>query len=583
LEHTRTDTQGLPAELTQVRELVGYLYRTVKTILLYPPTNPLPGEFRQQLFNKISEFTGASGPLSLQVRGDQFLYGGETIHEDAGGDDNFIATLTRDGIQRLSFLPTLQQDELDRFLDIVKKVINERNEDDDLVTLLWEAAFEGINYDAISELDSVDYDAIEQQLLSNSQPDATGRVDYASIVLEEGANEPAAEAEPTTSVEAQSTAVKSIDITGILGDVTDISDDLSQVDQYLREATQFDPAKSTVGILFEILIGENEIPEFRETCNLADNLYDRFVEQGNFGAALRIYEGIVDLQQTERDHSPARAQRLEDSRLRTADRVRIEQISKALNAHPGCDITSCHALLSGLPHGILPHLVSALADLEHYPARKAVCDILAERGADRIDSIGNGVFDKRWYVVRNVAVILGNIGGRRACSYLEKILRHDDDRVRKEVAEALVRIDPQESSRLLRVMLNDEKQELRLMALKALSRRGDDTTGDYISDVVLDKNFQLLEPSEQKEWLSALTHIRGDNALPIIRRIVTRWTLFDRANHERLRAMAVVALGDGGGPETREFLEKLSKHRNARIRDAANRSLHRLRDSHTTV
>lgn len=586
LEQTQANAPGQIELLPRVRELVGYFYRTVKTILLYPPTNPLPAEFRQHLHTKLETFLNETGPLMLHVRGSQFLYDGQTVHEESGGEDNFIATLTRDGVQRLMFLPGLEFEELERFLDIVKRVINERNEDDDLVTFLWEASFIHIRYDAIAELDNIDYNAMEQQLKNRSEDElrATEQIDYSAILAE------AAEAQPqvpesgkTQAPETSSTAIRAVDISRIVGDVADISDDLSQVDAYLREAAQFDPARSTVGILFEILIGESEIPEFRETCGLADNLYDRFIQQADFASALRIYEGIVELEQAEREHSPARSARLKESRVRTSDRLRIEQLTRALNANPGCDMEACHGLLSALPLEILPHLVSALGDLEHYPSRKVVCDILAERGVDRIDAIGNGVFDKRWFVVRNVAVVLGNIGGPRACTYLEKIVRFGDERVRKEVAEALVRIDPGESSRILREMLDDPSLDLRLTVLRALARRGDSETGDRVEQFVTDARFRRRQPAEQKEWLTALAHIKGDAALPTFRKLIGTWAFFDRAARLRLRVMAIVALGESGGPETVTYLNKLRTRRNAKIREAAERALNRLRSGQTLV
>jgi hypothetical protein len=559
-------------DLAIVRELVGYLYKAVKTILLYPPSNPLPGEFKVNLHDKLTAFMKTHGPLTLMVRGDQFVYEGETVHEEKGGDDNFIATLTRDGVQKLGFHPDLDLEELDRFLGIIKKVINDRCEDDDLVTLLWESSFEHIRYEAISELDNIDYEAIEQNLRSKQQTEDPANIDYGKIVFEE--NEPAGAAP-----ESNSQTLQAVDISSIIEDLADLSDDLSQVDAYLKEATQFDAANSTIGIVFEILIAEEEVPAFGESCNILDSLYDRFMEQADFGSAAKIYEGICELEQAEMDHSPARAKRLSDSRMRTADKMRIDQLTAALNANPGCDIYACQALLTGLPIEILGHLVAALGDLDHYPSRKAVCDVLAERGADRIDTIGNGIYDKRWYVVRNVAIVLGNIGGKRACQYLQKAVLHDDERVRREVIEALVRMDPAVANPLLRSAFDDTSVELRLVALRAMAQRGDEETAHMASDRISSKIFLRFEPTEQKEWLAAVAMLMGDHALPLFRRLISGWAVMDRTAKLRLKGLAVLALGEGSGPETEAFLEKLAGDKNPRVSDTASRALQRLKNA----
>lgn len=572
-------TPGAPADshaLAIVRELVGYLYKSVKTILLYPAANPLPGEFKTHLHDKLTTYLDAHGPLVLTVRGDQFVHDGIAVHEEKGGDDNFISTLTRDGVQKISFHPGLELHELDAFLNIIKKVIHDRCEDDDLVTLLWEASLSNIRYESISELDEVDYAAVEQTLSARKDAEAPDResINYGSVVLEESAG---GGVEGMGGAPVMTTrSLQAVDVTNIIDDLADLSDDLSQVDTYLREATQFDPAASTIGIVFEILIGEEEVPAFHESCNIVDSLYDRFLDQADFGSTAKIYEGICELEQTEQDHSPARAKRLAQSRMRTADKVRIGRLAKALNAHPGCDIHACQALLTGLPLEILPHLVASLGELEHYSSRKAMCDVLAERGAERIDTIGNGMFDKRWYVVRNIAIILGNIGGARACHYLEKAVQHSDERVRREVIEALVRMDPALANRVLRSALEDASVDLRLLTLRALALRRDDETAGLATARILEKPFLRLEPTEQKEWLTALARIRGDQALPTFRKLISGWALYTSSAQLRLRALAVVALGEVGGKAASEYLEKLSNDKNERVRDSALKALHRM-------
>jgi hypothetical protein len=565
-------------DIAAVRDLVGYLYKSVKTILLYPPTNPLPGEFKLHLHEKLTAWVNERGPLVLTVRGDQFVYEGQTVHEESGGDDNFISTLMRDGVQKISFHPGLELHELDAFLGIIKRVINERSEDDDLVTLLWEASFSNIRYEAISELDTRDYTAIEQALSSRPAKDDTGKINYGAVVLEESSLTALGSTDggPGGAPLPASRSVDAVNVTNILDSLADLSDDLSQVDAYLREATQFDPATSTIGIVFEILIGEEEVPAFYESCNILDGLYDRFIDQADFGSAAKIYEGVCELEEAEKDHSPARAKRLSQSRLRTADKLRIERMVRALNANAGCDLRACQALLTGLPADILGHLVTALGELEHFASRKIVCDVLAERGADRIDTIGNGIFDKRWYVVRNIALVLGNIGGAKACQYLEKAVQHADERVRREVIEALVRMDPALANRILRRALEDDSVDLRLFALRALAQRRDEETGDWATSWVLDKAFLRLEPTEQKEWLVAVARIRGDRALPTFQKLISGFALFQSSARQRLRGLAVLSLGDAGGTAATEFLEKLSQHRNARLRDSALKALHRM-------
>jgi HEAT repeat protein len=178
--------------------------------------------------------------------------------------------------------------------------------------------------------------------------------------------------------------------------------------------------------------------------------------------------------------------------------------------------------------------------------------------------------------VRNVALVLGNIGGARACQYLEKAIQHSDERVRREVIEALVRMDPQLANHTLRAALGDPNVDLRLLTLRALAQRRDEATADLAMARILDKSFLNLEPTEQKEWLSAVAKIQGERAIPTFEKIIFGFALFQSTAKLRLRGMAVTALGEAGGAAASGFLEKLSNHKNERIRDAALKALHRM-------
>ena len=116
-------------------------------------------------------------------------------------------------------------------------MISERGGDDDLVTLLWEASFTHIRYEAISELEAVDYDAVEEKLLSRASREVADEgpagVNYGTLVLDEsgpielahavggaiegavGSGAPAAKSKPLDTV----------DVTNILDDLADLSDD----------------------------------------------------------------------------------------------------------------------------------------------------------------------------------------------------------------------------------------------------------------------------------------------------------------------------------------------------------------------
>jgi HEAT repeat protein len=222
-------------------------------------------------------------------------------------------------------------------------------------------------------------------------------------------------------------------------------------------------------------------------------------------------------------------------------------------------------------------LAAALGDIEHVPARKVACDVLAERGAARVDDIGALTLDRRWYVARNAAQVLSRIGGPRAMAHLEKAASHADPKVRRAVLDGAARITTPDASRILRGALKDPSAELQARALRALAARRDEETGALAEARVRGAGFRKLAPDEQQEWLSALARIRGDGALPALRPFLARRRFFDGAARRYLRQLAIAALGEGGGPAGTALLETLALDPDERVRAAATLALERAR------
>jgi HEAT repeat protein len=144
-------------------------------------------------------------------------------------------------------------------------------------------------------------------------------------------------------------------------------------------------------------------------------------------------------------------------------------------------------------------------------------------------------------------------------------------------------MEPEHSNSLLQRALNDPRFELRVLALQALARRRDRATADTALERIGSSAFKRLEPTEQKEWLSALARILGDDSLPTFKKLLGGFALFDRSAKQRLEGLAVLALGEADSPGIVAYLEELSRDKNERIRDAAFRSLNRIHNESTGV
>ncbi|MBI3566372.1 MAG: HEAT repeat domain-containing protein, partial [Elusimicrobia bacterium] len=204
-----------------------------------------------------------------------------------------------------------------------------------------------------------------------------------------------------------------------------------------------------------------------------------------------------------------------------------------------------------------------------------VCDALVERGTAVVEEVGKAASDPRWFVVRNAAVVLGRVGGPRACEFLGKTLSHKSHSVRREAVEALARMETPEARAALRAALHDPDPRLRLRALGALARGGRPEDAERVEARVLAADFRLLPPDEQREWLETLAGLRGDASLPVFRSLI-RKRLFSWGARRRLRAIAAFALGSSDGAASKAYLETLARVRDRSVREAAEAALERL-------
>ncbi len=144
------------------------------------------------------------------------------------------------------------------------------------------------------------------------------------------------------------------------------------------------------------------------------------------------------------------------------------------------EAAAVEALLRAWGPTVIERFVEQLADEEQPAKRRVLMDFLVTLG--RIDPTPLVAYldDSRWYVVRNLCVILRRIGRREVGPRLEPLVSHPDYRVRVEALRALVPLTGDASTAPLIAALNDSHERVRHAALGLLR-----TAADPAADVGL--------------------------------------------------------------------------------------------------
>ena len=175
--------------------------------------------------------------------------------------------------------------------------------------------------------------------------------------------------------------------------------------------------------------------------------------------------------------------------------------------------------------------------------------------------------DKRWFVLRNAAELLGELPTSEAEAPLAKLLKHEDERVRRAAAVSLGKIATGNAFAALRTALRDESSEVRLVAATALGAWKRSTSSHSLV-------VALEEEEDSDVQLQIITTLGRVGTPDAVERLIALaepgGTLFKR-KVPAVRLAAVEALGDAGTPAALEALKDLREDKDAAVRDAATR------------
>jgi len=136
-------------------------------------------------------------------------------------------------------------------------------------------------------------------------------------------------------------------------------------------------------------------------------------------------------------------------------------------------------------------LIEQLVAAEERSDRRIYFDALLELRAG-VPTLLHMLGDPRWFVARNAAVLLGELGTPDAEQPLSELLHHDDERVRHAATIALMRLGTARSMPAIEAALRDGAPQIRLQAAAILvERRADASAAPLIDALDAEKDDEV--------------------------------------------------------------------------------------------
>lgn len=350
-------------------------------------------------------------------------------------------------------------------------------------------------------------------------------------------------------VEAITAAVQGDGAPSILGDegvVVEADDPLVvELREEILASCQPDPLlERSAEILLALVLNVDGEEYGTSATDALEEILGEALARGRVDVATHVLSSIEASVREGDARSRERVQHLTVLQQRLGGRTHVALLGGLLRQHGGNDrqVELIAQYLGLVARQAVGEFTQLLAEERDRQVRARMCQVLAKVGPSAVPVLLEWLEDPRWYLVRNLALILGKIGDEAVFQPVATLLGHPHPRVRIEAARALALIAPDRATAPLVAVASDADPEVRLEAVRALGalRRGEAVP--VLRDVAAGMGTVGPDLALRREAVEALGAITDPGARDALEALAHRRVWPWKRTERRLRDMAVTAL-----------------------------------------
>jgi HEAT repeat protein len=285
------------------------------------------------------------------------------------------------------------------------------------------------------------------------------------------------------------------------------------------------------------------------------------MRQGKIEQALQLVYSVVKTEQRVEDQAVRRQYGIALRRMIT--RQMLDGLSKLVQV-PHLEDAAGMVLQRAGPDGV-EVLLDLLTAANTVTERRGVFNALVQMKEGQ-DQLVHMLGHPQWFVVRNVADLVGELGLVPA---LTKQLDHADERVRRQVALALAKIGTRSAAEPLRRALKDPSVDVRRQAALGVGGR----KASALAMPLVVALEEEKDPEVVRELIFALGRIGSPDAVQALIKITQPSGKLFRRKPSALRVTAIEALRVAGTPAAVGTLQHLCSDGDKQVRGAAQQAL----------
>jgi HEAT repeat protein len=248
---------------------------------------------------------------------------------------------------------------------------------------------------------------------------------------------------------------------------------------------------------------------------------------------------------------------------------------RRLKERGGRNRAETEALLTAFGERAVKSLLFALAEEGDFLIRKSVVDILVRIGPPVVPAILDNLNDARWYFVRNMVTILGNLGEPDLAPHIVTSLSHPDLRVKKEAIKGLSRLSHPSAVNALSELCFFPEESIALQATAALSQKKEEQAVQILARRAVQKRILYPNYRLAHEAIESLRIIDTDAALSALEEILRTRVICETPNSREMKQHALRCISRMSGDRPKEIVFREKTGHAAHLRAEAERILKR--------
>jgi HEAT repeat protein len=328
-----------------------------------------------------------------------------------------------------------------------------------------------------------------------------------------------------------------------------------EMDEWLETLGHESVRRLSGQLLMDLLRNEHAPERAAETARDMGAFVEELLLAGAFGEGVPVIEELAAAAARTPPIAPEACRQAIDS---VGHSAAFAETAAAIGDQSPDEFASFEKLTRLIGPSTVSGLLSAYQGEDRGAGADRATALLVKLGPPAIPAIA-ATENPKWYVQREIARVLGQIGTPAAVPALQALLRRTDVRVMETAVASLSRIGDAAAARALHTVLKATTGEARAAVTAALVGQKDARVVPMLGRMLQDSDPFGDDFPITLETLAALASIRGDGALTQIAGIARqrRWLAWGRTR--QLREAAIRALVHIGTPKSRKALDDLSK------------------------